>query len=162
MKPGRATRAVLLVDHGSRERAANAQLARIARALRRRLGGARVAVAHLSLAAPGVAEAIDACVARGAREIVVVPYFLAPGRHATRDVPRLARAAAARHAGVRVRVAAALGVHPGLVDVVEERVRNAKPQASRPPRADLEPPSRRARPSRFTRRARGASRAGSS
>lgn len=126
MSPARATRAVVLVDHGSRERAANAQLARIARALRRRLDGTRVCVAHLSLVSPGIAEAVDACAARGAREIVVVPYFLAPGRHATRDVPRLARAAAAKHAGVRVRVAAALGVHPGLVDAVEQRIRDAK------------------------------------
>jgi sirohydrochlorin ferrochelatase len=134
---------VVLVDHGSRERAANAQLARIARALRRRLAGRRVAVAHLSLVAPGVAEAVAACVARGAREVVVVPYFLAPGRHATRDVPRLAREAAARHPGVRVRVAAALGVHSGLVDAVCDRVRSAGEAALRP-------------------RARGASRAGSS
>jgi sirohydrochlorin ferrochelatase len=142
VKASAPIRAVVLVDHGSRERAANAQLARIARALRRRLTGWRVAVAHLSLVAPDVAGAIDACVARGAREIVVVPYFLAPGRHATRDVPRLARAAAAKHAGVRVRVAAALGVHPGLVEAVCDRVRAASPPAKR--------------------RARGASRAGSS
>jgi len=134
-------RAVVLVDHGSRERTANAQLARIATALRRRLGGRPVAVAHLSLAAPGLAEAIARCVARGAREIVVVPYFLAAGRHATRDIPRLARAAAKEHPGVRVRVAAPLGVHRGLIDAVEERVRRA---------------------SLFTRAARGASRAGSS
>lgn len=126
MKAHKQSRAVVLVDHGSRERAANAQLARIATALRRRLGGLHVAIAHLSLVSPSVAEAIDGCVAGGAREIVVVPYFLAPGRHATRDVPRLARAAAAKHAGVRVRVAPALGVHPGLLDVVEERVRSAR------------------------------------
>jgi sirohydrochlorin cobaltochelatase len=130
---------VLLVDHGSRERAANAQLTRVAAALRRRLGGARVAVAHLSLAPPSIARAIDACVARGVKEIVVVPYFLAPGRHATRDVPRLARAAAARH-GVRVRVTAPLGVHAGLLAALSERIRGA----------------------RSTRGARAASRAGSS
>ena len=125
MNASRSSRAVVLVDHGSRERAANVQLARIARALRRRLRGQRVAVAHLSLVAPDIAAAVDACVARGAREIVVVPYFLAPGRHATRDVPRLARAAAARHAGVRVRVTPALGLHPGLVDAVCDRIRGA-------------------------------------
>lgn len=118
---------MLLVDHGSRERAANAQLARVAAALRRRLGGARVAVAHLSLAPPSIARAIDACVASGAKEIVVVPYFLAPGRHATRDVPRLARAAAARR-GVRVRVTAPLGVHAGLLDALAERIRGARPK----------------------------------
>ncbi len=119
-------RAVVLVDHGSREPAANVQLTRIAGALRRRLAGRTVAVAHLSIAAPGLGEAIDACVARGAREIVVVPYFLAPGRHARHDVPRLARAASKEHPGVRVQVAAPLGVHRGLVDVLHDRVLGAE------------------------------------
>jgi len=141
VKTGVGARAVVLVDHGSREAAANAQLGRVARALARRLAGSHVAIAHLSLVPPSIADAIDACVARGAREIVVVPYFLAPGRHASRDVPRLARRAAGRHAGVRVRVAPALGLHRGLLDAVCERIR----AASRP-----------------TRRARGAARAGSS
>lgn len=121
--PGRS--AVILVDHGSREAAANRQLSAIAAALARRLRAPRVAAAHLSLARPSLPEAIDACVAAGAREIVVMPYFLAPGRHASRDVPTLARAARARHPGVRIRVAAALGVHAGIVAAVAERVRAA-------------------------------------
>lgn len=120
------TRAVILVDHGSREREANRQLAAIAAALRRRLPGRRIATAHLSLARPALPEAIDACAAAGAREIVVMPYFLAPGRHSTGDVPRIARAARARHPGVRIRVAKPLGVHAGLVAAVMERVRAAR------------------------------------
>lgn len=122
----RRLRAVILVDHGSREPAANAQLAAVAAALSRRLRGRRVAVAHLSLVAPSLPAAIAACVAAGAREIVVVPYFLAPGRHARRDVPALARAARARHRGVRIRVSAPLGVHPGIVAATAERVREAE------------------------------------
>lgn len=130
-------RAVILVDHGSRERAANAQLAAIAAALGRRLRGRLVSTAHLTIAAPGLPAAIDACVAEGAREIVVMPYFLAPGRHALRDVPRLAREARARHPGVRIGVSAPLGVHAGLVAAVAERVRQARlrPAASRASRA---------------------------
>jgi sirohydrochlorin cobaltochelatase len=106
-------RAVILVDHGSRERAANAQLAAIAGALARRLRGRRVMTAHLSIATPGLPAAIDACVAEGAREIVVMPYFLALGRHAKHDVPRLARAARARHPGVRITVSAPSVYTPG-------------------------------------------------
>lgn len=128
---------MILVDHGSRERAANAQLAAIAAALGRRLRGRLVSTAHLTIAAPGLPAAIDACVAEGAREIVVMPYFLAPGRHALRDVPRLAREARARHPGVRIGVSAPLGVHAGLVAAVAERVRQVRlrPAASRASRA---------------------------
>jgi sirohydrochlorin ferrochelatase len=64
-------------------------------------------------------------VASGAREIVVHPYFLVPGMHSRRDVPALARAAARRHRGVRVRVTAPLGGHDLLVDIVLDRIGNA-------------------------------------
>jgi sirohydrochlorin ferrochelatase len=76
----------------------------------------------MELAAPTIDEAIDACVADGAREIVVHPYFLAPGLHSTRDVPALARAAARKHRGVRVRISAPLGEHDLLVEIVLDRV----------------------------------------
>jgi len=113
------------VDHGSREPAANAQLERMARALRRRLPGIPVEIAHLSLARPGIEDAVEACAERGVREVVVVPYFLAPGRHATEDVPRIARVAARRF-GLRLRVAEPLGVHAGVVDALAARAGRAR------------------------------------
>jgi sirohydrochlorin ferrochelatase len=114
--------AIVLVDHGSREAAANAVVEAIAAALRRRLPGRDVEVAHLELAAPDLGEAVARCAARGAREVVVLPFFLAPGRHSTGDIPRLAAAAAARHEGVSVRVAPPLGAHPALLDAVLDRL----------------------------------------
>ncbi len=101
----RAMRAYLFVDHGSRLPAANQVVVDVAHAFAQRLGGdALVAHAHQEAAAPSIDDAIDALVGSGAREIVVVPFFLAPGKHATSDVPRLAREAAARHEGVVIEV----------------------------------------------------------
>jgi len=114
--------AIVLVDHGSREERANAQLEEIALLLRQRLARTRVVTAHMELAPPTIADALEACVREGATEVVVAPFFLALGRHAARDIPRLAQEAAARHPGVRVEVAAPLGVHPGLVDALVERI----------------------------------------
>ena len=123
MKPSRA---ILLVDHGSRSAEANALLEGVARCVRESLPDRLVAVAHLDLAAPGMAEAVDALVVAGAREIVVVPYFLAPGQHGVRDIPTLAAQSAARHPDLRVRVAEPLGLHPGLVAALLDRVREAE------------------------------------
>jgi sirohydrochlorin ferrochelatase len=114
-------RAILLVDHGSRAAGANRVLASVARRLARRLPGHVIRFAHMELAAPSIEAGIEACVRAGAREIVVHPFFLAPGQHARRDVPRLARAAARRH-GVRVRVTPPLGVHDALIDVILARI----------------------------------------
>lgn len=114
-------RAIVLVDHGSREPEANAVLEEVAARVRERAPDRMVRFAHMELAPPSLAEAIERCVAEGARDIVVHPYFLGPGRHASNDIPRLAREAAARHEGVKVRVSAPLGPHPLLADVVLER-----------------------------------------
>lgn len=119
--PKPPVRAILLVDHGSRAPAANRVLAAVARRLAKRLPDHVVRFAHMELAPPSIETAIGACVRAGARDIVVHPFFLAPGTHARRDVPRLARAAARRH-GARVRVTPPLGVHEALIDVILERI----------------------------------------
>jgi sirohydrochlorin ferrochelatase len=122
--------ALVLVDHGSREAAANRVLEEVAERLRRRLPGRLVRVAHMELAPPSLGDAFDACVAEGSREVVVLPYFLGPGRHSADDIPRLAREAALRHPGVAVRVAEPLGVHDALVDVLLDRLAEASPEGS--------------------------------
>jgi sirohydrochlorin ferrochelatase len=118
--------AILLVDHGSRRSAANEQLEEVARLIRARDPGRIVRVAHMEIAPPTLADGIAECVAAGATEIVVHPYLLAPGRHSQEDIPAQAAAAAAGHAGVRVRVSQPLGLHEKIVDVVLERVAETK------------------------------------
>lgn len=115
-------RAVLLVDHGSRRPEAAAQLDALARRVAERLSGWIVETAHLELVPPSLADGVSACVAAGARDVVVHPFLLAPGRHALEDIPRLAAEAASRHPGVQVRVSEPLGLHEKLVDVVLERI----------------------------------------
>jgi sirohydrochlorin ferrochelatase len=119
------SRAILLVDHGSQHAAANELLDRIAEALRKRIGDAIVEVAHMELAEPTLAAALARCSARGAREVVVCPYFLGPGRHTSRDIPKLVDEARAAHPALRVRVAAPLGFDERIVDVLLARIDSA-------------------------------------
>lgn len=113
-------KALVLIDHGSRRAAANEQLDAVAERVRAR-GGLHVEAAHMELASPSLADALAGCVAAGATDVIVVPYFLGPGRHVTEDIPRLASEAAAHHPGVRVRIAPPLGVHDLLADLVLAR-----------------------------------------
>lgn len=119
-------RAVLLVDHGSRRPEANALLESVAAAVAERVPEWIVRCAHMELAPPDIAAGIDACVSSGADEIVVCPYFLGPGNHTSKDIPRLVDAASARHSKIRVRIADPLGLHPKLVDVLLDRVDAAR------------------------------------
>ena len=70
----------------------------------------------------------------GADEIVVHPYMLSPGRHATRDIPRMVQEAAVNHPGVEMRVTGPLGLHDKIGEVVLERAglrSKSEPEASR-------------------------------
>jgi sirohydrochlorin ferrochelatase len=116
------SRAILLVDHGSQHAPANELLDRIADAMRARLGGAIVEVAHMEIAEPSLAAGLARCAERGASEIVVCPCFLGPGRHTTRDIPQLVARACAAYPELRVRVAAPLGFDERIVDVLIARV----------------------------------------
>lgn len=119
-------RAIILIDHGSRLDAANAILDSIAELVRQRgVESDRsliIRVAHMELAEPTLAQAIDSAVAAGATEVVVHPYFLTPGRHVSTDIPMLVEAAREAHPAVSVRVTPPLGVHPLLADIVLSRV----------------------------------------
>ena len=101
--------ALVLVDHGSDVEEANLLLDRIVKELRARGDHGMVRVAHMELAPPSLSDAFSACAQRGAASIVIVPYFLAPGRHVSEDIPRMAREAAERCPGVRWAVAEPLG-----------------------------------------------------
>ncbi len=119
--------AILLVDHGSKREAANAMLDDVAALVRQSYPDALVAIAHMELAEPTVQQGVDALVAQGATHIVIHPYFLGPGRHATQDIPALATAAAEKHPAVTVEITEPLGLHPKLAEVIMDRVKEAKP-----------------------------------
>ena len=124
-RPEQNSRAILLVDHGSRRPEANALLDSVAAELSRRMSDHIVRVAHMEIAEPTVAQGIDACVEAGAREIVVHPYFLGPGYHTRESIPQLVEAAAQRHPDLRVWISEPLGLHTKLVDVIVERIETA-------------------------------------
>ena len=116
-------KALIIVDHGSSVDEANDTLAKIA-GLIKSSGKSPfdiVKYCHMELAEPTLAQAFDACVSEGAGHIVVHPYFLVPGRHSTRDIPRLVLEAASRHAGVSFEVTEPLGIHENIIDVILER-----------------------------------------
>ena len=116
---------VILVDHGSKRVAANDLLFEVVRVFKETTGHVNVEAAHMELAEPSLADAFSACVENGAREIVIHPYFLAPGRHSTEDIPRMAEEAAALHPLVPYRVTAPLGIDPRLSEVIVKRIQES-------------------------------------
>lgn len=113
---------LIVVDHGSRRAESNEMLEEMVVMVRATVPYEIVEAAHMELAEPSIATAFDACVARGARTVVVSPYFLLPGKHWRQDIPALVEEAASRHPGVTYLVAAPFGLHPLMAEVVNARV----------------------------------------
>ena len=116
------TRALILVDHGSRRGASNEMFEAFVQAFRAGDEFVVVEPAHMELAEPTIGDAYDRCVAAGATTVVVCPYFLLPGRHWDQDIPMLTAEAAQRHPGTRFLVSAPIGLHPLMQDVITSRV----------------------------------------
>jgi sirohydrochlorin ferrochelatase len=115
-------KAILLIDHGSRLAEANDMLGCMAKLVQDMVGdGVVVRYAHMELAEPSIARGFADCVAAGANEVIAFPYMLSPGRHSTRDIPRLIGEAAVGHPGVSFQVTPAFGVHEMLGAIVLSR-----------------------------------------
>ncbi|MCE9582180.1 MAG: cobalamin biosynthesis protein CbiX [Planctomycetes bacterium] len=118
-------RALLLVDHGSKLPEANTLLETVAERIRAKGLFDLVIASHMEIAAPSIGVAFDSCVAAGAKDVTVAQYFLGPGRHSSRDIPRMAEEAAQRHPGVTWRVTEPLGLAEGVIEALLDRVREA-------------------------------------
>ena len=110
--------------------AANTEFERLVRDFAVRAGLAIVEPAHMELAPPTIADAFARAIAAGADEILVHPYFLAMGRHASEDVPAQCETAASRWPHVRWSLTAPLGSSPVIFDVITERIQDARKAAA--------------------------------
>jgi sirohydrochlorin ferrochelatase len=117
--------AIVLIAHGSRHAEANADLVHFARSLQADGEFALVAEAYLELASPTILEAAEACVAQGARRLILLPYFLSAGVHVERDLSGMRLRLAERWPDVDVRLAAPIGRHGQVVEVLRDRAREA-------------------------------------
>lgn len=115
-------RALLVVAHGSRRNASNDEVRQLTDELRALAGDefTQVECAFLELAKPSIPDGIDCCIAEGATEVVILPYFLSAGRHVVADIPEIVAGSQARHPAVNLRIAPYLGQAPSLVNSLLE------------------------------------------
>jgi len=122
--PDTATTGIIICDHGSRRAQSNDSLKDVADRFAARFAAdcSIVEPAHMELAMPDIETAYTTCVNRGATHIIVLPLFLAQGKHWTRDIPSLTSQAAAKFAGTTYQIAEPLGIDDLLLDLLKKRL----------------------------------------
>ncbi|MDJ1430568.1 CbiX/SirB N-terminal domain-containing protein [Halostagnicola sp. A-GB9-2] len=110
--------AVLLVGHGSRRERSNEQVRELAADLESRLG-IPVDAAFLELAEPAIDEAFETLSAVTS-QITVVHCSLFAASHVKNDVPLAIDQARAAH-DIGINNGAHLGIHPAILDLLEDR-----------------------------------------
>jgi sirohydrochlorin ferrochelatase/(2Fe-2S) ferredoxin len=111
--------AVLLVGHGSRRERSNEGVRELAADLETRLG-VPVDAGFLELASPSIPEAITG-LAAAVSTIAVVQLSLFAASHVKNDVPLAVNQARTEHEDTTIHNGAHLGVHPALVDLLDDR-----------------------------------------
>ncbi|TCP59476.1 CbiX protein [Tumebacillus sp. BK434] len=119
------TTGVLFVAHGSPVRAANQELLDLVDGVRARGHYGVVEPAFLEGASPDIPEGLARCVAQGADKVVVIPYFLLPGRHVSEDLPRFLAEAKALYPGTQFILGDYLRFSERMGQAVLRRIREA-------------------------------------
>ncbi len=119
--------AIILFSHGSTLCGAGETLKLLAQKLETRGAADIVRVGFLNYSTPRFGSAFDECVALGATQIIVVPYFLIAGYFVKVELPKVLEPAQARHPEIEVIIAEAMRDHASLEDAVLACAERAMP-----------------------------------
>lgn len=116
--------AVLVVGRGSSDPDANSELYKLSRLIWESRRYPWVESCFIGVTSPSLPEGLARCAALGARRIIALPYFLFTGVLIPR-IHRIVDEFMAAHPGLEVRVSDYLNGHPKLIDVLQDRKREA-------------------------------------
>ena len=116
---------LLLVGHGSRSEAGEAEMRDLCALVTADLLQVDVDLGYLEMSEPPAGEVLDRLVRRGARRVVVLPLVLLSAGHAKSDVPALVVEGRQRHPDVDLRFGSPLGVSRDLVAILGDAVLGA-------------------------------------
>jgi sirohydrochlorin ferrochelatase len=116
---------LLLIGHGSRSAAGVEEYWQFADVLRSAANGLELGCGFIELAEPDLDTAIDALVGRGVSSVGAVPLVLLGAGHMKNDGPSALERGRRRHPRVDFSYGRALGIHPLVLGITEDRIREA-------------------------------------
>lgn len=116
---------LLLVAHGSRSAAGQAEMWTLADLVATAAPHLLVEMGYLEMSDPPAGEALDRLVARGARRIAAVPLMLLAAGHSKSDVPAVILEGRLRHPDVAFHYGRPLGTDQTLISLARRRIVDA-------------------------------------
>jgi sirohydrochlorin cobaltochelatase len=108
-------KALVLFAHGARAPGWAAPFQRLRELTATRRPDVAVSLAFLELMTPSLPDEVAGLVARGVREVTVVPVFLGQGGHLLRDLPQLLDGLRAAYPDIAFSTVAAVGEDPAVL-----------------------------------------------
>ena len=114
---------LILIAHGSRVIAANQEIIELAESLHNQVQAlySRVVPAFLELASPSIPTAMQQCIDDGADELVLLPYFLAGGKHVETDIPSQVELKQSENPSIKVTLLDYFGKSPDIATVLSKQ-----------------------------------------
>ena len=116
----RATRAIVLFAHGSRDPLWHRPIQAVADAIALRAPATPVACAYLELSTPDLPTVCEGLISQGASVLTIVPMFLGVGKHAREDLPALMAQLRQQWPAVDFQLQAAVGENPRLIALLAD------------------------------------------
>ncbi len=120
---------LIIIGHGSKLPHNRENLEKLADILRKRARFKTVEIAFMVRNKPTIPEAIEKMKKKGVSKIVLVPAFLAPGVHTTREIPELIemkeREPLLKERGIELVYGEPLGADERIAEIIEEKALKA-------------------------------------
>ena len=123
--------ALLVVGHGSRDPRGAREFHELVALVRERDPSLAVEGGFIELSRPPISECVSRLVENGARKIAAVPLMLLAAGHAKDDIPATLMREKMSHPGIDFGYGRALGIRPELLELMDERISAAIPEAER-------------------------------
>lgn len=114
---------VIIITHGSKRKEANDEIRALVSMIQEQDPENVYQTAFLQFEEPALGQAVDEVLARGVPKVTIMPYFLVTGTHLSIDIMELINSEQQKHPAVEFLITSHLGGHPGLVDIVLDRIR---------------------------------------
>ncbi|MDO9424988.1 MAG: precorrin-8X methylmutase [Methylobacter sp.] len=127
---------IVIAGHGSRDADGIREFEQLVELIRERAPQHKVSHGYLEFAGPTIDQAIADQLNADAKQIVMVPGILLAATHAKNDMPSELLTYAREHPDTDFHFGAPLGLHPLLLQVVQQRIVEAEATSSKTVRRD--------------------------